>query len=1068
MKVHNHIFNRKMLNKQLDNFNLKDIPNLQEILTTIKKWKYSLEHSNLDKTKEETLQGDFLNHFFTKILGYKNRYGNNLWNISQEQKTTVDGTKADGALGFFTPDINDIRVVIELKDAKTNLDEKQRGRTNRLSPIEQAFAYSSKSGKKCNWVIVSNFNEIRLYNSLSQGEYEKFYVTDLVEEEEFKRFYFLFNYSNLINRDGKSLIDKLFEKNEEEQIKISKDFYKDYKKVRIELFEHLKSNNPNQSELLLFEKSQKIMDRFIFVCFCEDSGLLPEKVFRNVIKSAINTFDMSNTRIWTQLKFLFASIDKGNEYQNINKFNGGLFKVDEELDDLVITDDIFPELEKISEYDFGSDLNVNILGHIFEQSISDIEEIKADILGEPTTNKGKRKKDGIYYTPEYITKYIVEESIGGWLAEKRSELGEDKLPTIPESKKGMNASEKGARTKAIKKHLSFWEDYRNILANIKVLDPACGSGAFLNQAFDFLYNEGQKVNEVIYDLEGGQAQLFDLHKHILSNNLYGVDLNNESVEITKLSLWLKTANKYQELTTLDDNIKCGNSLIDDESIVGDYAFKWEEEFKEIMEQGGFDVVIGNPPYVRQEFISNIKDYLKQHYEVYNGSADLYTYFVEKGVELTKQNGYLSMIFPNKFMRARYGKSLRGYLTKTEMLKLIDFGDLPIFQDAVTYPFILTLKKKVAQRHLIEACNVKELDIANLNSYLEKESFELNSESLTDESWYLADSTKTDLVSKIKEAGISLKDYTNSPIYSGIKTGYNKAFIIDKNQKDELIKADKSASKIIEPFLMGTDIGRYKINDAEKYIILLKKDMDIQKYPSILNYMQEHKAKLANRSDIKGKGEWYELRACSYYDLFKEDKIIFPDISPIPRFYLDESGYYTDMTGFFIPSNSKYLLALLNSKLMFFYFSSISSSIRGGYYRFKRQYVEKLPIKKIDDELENTFNQKVDSIHELIGSKDDKIKKFTNYLNISYQPLKISNKLYEFYKCEFNDFIKELKKQKVALNERVKYELMGLFTDEKEKIINLEKSISVIETEIDHLIYQLYNLTDEEIKIIEDN
>jgi len=1056
-----------MLNKQLDNFDIKGIPNLQEIMTTIKKWKYSLENSNLEKTKEESLQGDFLNHIFTNVLGYKNRYGNNLWNISQEQKTTVDGTKADGALGFFTPDINDIRVVIELKDAKTDLDEKQRGRANKLSPVEQAFAYSSKSGKKCNWVIVSNFNEIRIYNSSSQAEYEKFYVTDLVEEEEFKKFYFLLNYHNLINRDAKSLIDKLYEKNEEEQLEISKVFYKDYKNIRIELFEHLKNNNVEKDELILFEKSQKIMDRFIFVCFCEDSGLLPEKVFRNVIQSAMNTFDMSNTKIWNQLKFLFASIDKGNEYQNINRFNGGLFKPDEELDNLVITDDIFPKLEKISEYDFGSDLNVNILGHIFEQSISDIEEIKAEILGEPTTEKkGKRKKDGIFYTPDYITKYIVEESIGGWLADRKRELGEDNLPEIPELTKNMSASKKASRTKAIKKHITFWEDYRAKLASITVLDPACGSGAFLNQAFDFLYKEGQKVNEIVADLEGGQTTLFDLDKQILKNNLYGVDLNKESVEITKLSLWLKTANKYQELTTLDDNIKCGNSLIDDESIVGEDAFKWEQEFKEIIEQGGFDVIIGNPPYVRQELVSN-KNYLNQHYEVYNGSADLYTYFVEKGVVLTNQDGYVSMIFPNKFMRARYGKSLRGYLTKTEILKLIDFGDLPVFQDAVTYPLILTLKKKVAQKHLIEACNVKELDIANMNAYLERESFELDSESLTEESWYLADSTKTDLVLKIKEAGISLMDYINSPIYSGLKTGYNKAFIIDKKKKDELIKADKSASEIIQPFLMGTDIGRYKINDGEKYIILLKKDMDIQKYPSILNYMLEHKEKLANRSDIKGKGKWYELRACSYYDLFKENKIIFPDISPIPRFHLDESGYYTDMTGFFIPSNSKYLLALLNSRLMFFYFSSISSSIRGGYYRFKRQYVEKLPIKNIDDELENTFNQKVDSINKLIGSKDDIIKKFTNYVNISYQPLKISNKLYEFYKWEFNDLIKELKKQKVVLNEKVKYELMSLFTDEKEKIKDLEKSISVIETEIDHLVYQLYGLTDEEINIIEE-
>ena len=248
-------------------------------------------------TKEESIQGDFLNNFFTDVLGYKNRYGNTLWNITQEQKTLSDRTKSDGALGFFTNNQVDIRAVIELKDTKTDLDQKQKTRENKLTPVEQAFMYVSKSGKKVNWVIVSNFKEIRLYNSSDQSKFEQFFITKLTDEKEFKRFYFLLCYENLINCNEKSIIDKLYEINEEKKNLISRNFYKDYKLTRFKIFQHLKSNNKKFDELLLFEKSQKLMDRFIFVCFCEDYNILPYNIFREVIKTAKKDFNISDQKM---------------------------------------------------------------------------------------------------------------------------------------------------------------------------------------------------------------------------------------------------------------------------------------------------------------------------------------------------------------------------------------------------------------------------------------------------------------------------------------------------------------------------------------------------------------------------------------------------------------------------------------------------------------------------------------------------------------------------------------------------------------------------------------------------
>lgn len=1064
MNSSTYIFNRKILNKELQSYDLNVLSDLDKKLKITKNWAYSLQHSDLNKTKEEALQGDFLNNFFVDILGYKNRYGEKVWNISQEQKTKVDSTKSDGALGFFTSTFEDIRVVIELKDAKTNLDSKQ-NRTHRLSPVEQAFSYASKSGKNCKWVIVSNFKEIRLYSAESQGEYETFNVIDLGEVEEFKRFYFLLSKENLINRDEPSLIDKLYVKNENEQEKISKSFYKDYKSTRLQLFEHIKQNNPLIDELLILEKTQKIMDRFIFVCFCEDTKLLPEKVFRQVVSVALQSFDISETRIWEQLKGLFSSIDKGNSNLNINKFNGGLFKMDEILDNLIIKDSIFNDLLNISEYDFESELNVNILGHIFEQSISDIEEVRANIINkEFNLKQGKRKKDGIFYTPEYITNYIVDEAIGCWLKRHREDLGESSLPEIVEETKKMSPSEKGIRTKAIARHLEFWEAYRDILSNIKVLDPACGSGAFLNQAFDYLYKEGQLVNKTIADLKGGQITLFDLDKHILQNNLYGVDLNKESIEITKLALWIKTANKGSELTTLDDNIKCGDSLVD---------FNWGYEFPSVFNSGGFDIVIGNPPYVRHEAITTLKEKLSKKFEIYHGMADLYTYFIEQGFNLLKKDGYLAMIFPNKFMRAGYGKNLRQYLVRKNLISLIDFSDTPIFEDAVTYPLILLAQNTASTPKTTVDCielrtnSIYEIS-KGLHSFLAENSIPLSINKFSQETWSFGSEVSNKLMSKIIKKSLPLKDSIHEKIYGGIKTGFNTAFVINEHTKSKLIKEDSTAKNIIVPFKAGKDIGRYNLKKSENYLILAYKGIDITQFKSILNYMEPYKEALANRSDIKGKGEWFELRACAYYDLYEKDKIIFPDISPNSRFHLDTSGSYLDMTAFFIPSNSKYLLALLNSKISFYCLKNISSSIRGGYFRFKRQYVEQLPVpKNVPKKIQIEIGNLTDTLTDSLTLKESIIKDFLNYLCQMHQLKKITVKLSSFYTLAFEHFHKELVKQKIHLSEMSKFELMQLFESQKQKVLSIIETYKVHEDVLNTKIYDLYNLTDDEKAIIDE-
>ena len=316
--------------------------------------------------------------------------------------------------------------------------------------------------------------------------------------QEFLRFYFFLYKDHLISESGKSLIDELYQENEAEGIDITNQFYSTYKTIRNNLFTCLKENNPDKDELLLFTKTQKLMDRFTFVCFCEDCDLLPQNIFSRLIETAKQSFSFSPNKLWEQLRGLFASIDQGNPPMKINRYNGGLFKSDPDLDSLVIPDEILETFTELSTYDFTSDLNVNILGQIFEQSISDVEQIKNEISGVETEGKGKQKDDGIYYTPYYVTRYIVDQTVGVYLASKKEELKQTlfsdgpifvtvgttsskgshgqkrfrftKWTELPESKEHMTDDETMALRATELLHLRYWNAYEDVLRNIKICE----------------------------------------------------------------------------------------------------------------------------------------------------------------------------------------------------------------------------------------------------------------------------------------------------------------------------------------------------------------------------------------------------------------------------------------------------------------------------------------------------------------------------------------------------------------------------------------------------------------------
>ncbi|MEE4357904.1 MAG: DNA methyltransferase, partial [Desulfococcaceae bacterium] len=503
----------------------------------------------IKKLKEEEYQDGFLRDIFADVLGYtlKPEEG---FNLVREFKNQSDAGKADGAILKKDKAI----AVIELKSAKTK-DLKM--------ITEQAFSYKNKQ-PGCKYVITSNFQKLHFYIDYA-NEYEEFDLFRL-DREDFERMFLILCKDSILHDRP----EKLKKESVNHEEKVSKQLYADYSVFRKKLFENLVRNNPEIDKLTLFSKSQTLIDRFLFILFAEDKGLLPPNSINRIIER-FHTLKREDAYkpLYEIYKQYFGYMNTGRPgkraIDDIPAYNGGLFYPDELLYDLKIDDDILIEdLRKLSAYDFDTEVDVNILGHIFEHSLSETEETTARIKGiDLDKSKSRRKKDGIFYTPQYITQYIVDNTIGRLCEEKRSELdiAEIEVDESCYTKKG-NLSKKG---KVLYQKV---EDYKKWLLSLKILDPACGSGAFLNQALSFLIREHNFIIEIQTDLKKGQVSMFNVEKAVLENNLYGVDINAESVEITKLSLWLRTAHRERKLSNLNSNIRCGNSLIDDPEIAG--------------------------------------------------------------------------------------------------------------------------------------------------------------------------------------------------------------------------------------------------------------------------------------------------------------------------------------------------------------------------------------------------------------------------------------------------------------------------------------------------------------------
>ena len=1011
-KKYNRIFKESFIEYKLESFEISK-EELAEKKAKIQDFINFIKSGKIKDYNEEQLQARFATEVFEKTLGYKNSF-NETWEYELERKTDVDGQKPDVVLGEFTSDESKVMAVVELKDFKYyDLDKKQNRVGDKRTPVEQGFGYAPKFGGNCRWVLISNFNEIRLYDKNDENQYERFYIEDLEDDFELKRFLYLLSKENILDRKLDNLIDLKIKEEE----KIEREFYTKYKTIRSKIVSQVIEDNRTYNADVLIEKSQKLLDRFLFIAFCEDKNIIPANSYKTMVLSSNE--NVTKHELFTML---CRNIDKGNKQKGINKFNGGLFKYDEILDDLVLDDVIFTELITLADYDFKTDVDENILGRIFEQSISDLEELKNDALGiETDKKKGKRKKDGVFYTPSRITRGIVEKSIGEYLNDKKLELGLEKLPELTDES---IETQRGLSAKA-EKHLAFWREYRSKVLSIKVIDPACGSGAFLIAAYDYLKKELDEINDRIADLKGRIQELFDgdemydasLENEYLIKCLYGVDLNPESVEISKLSLWLRTLTKDKPLTNLDNNIKSGNSITE---------FDFNEEFSEVFAKGGFDVVIGNPPYVEQKKIKDIKHILEEKYDTYNSMADLYCYFYELAVKMLKTGGVMGYITSNSWLNVDYGINIRKLLNNYYIIEIEDHNGEKIFSDAQVETNIIILKKIERKNTDVKIVLTKE-----------NKTFYFNQEEFVEEKGFLfLDNNLEKLRKRLDENGEPLKNW-KIKMNRGIVTGLDKAFIIEKEKYDDLIKKDRKNKEIIVPLLRGKNIGRYEINYQDLYLINLHNGykqahedipyVNVVNYPVIKDHLDEFEPKLSERSD-KGQTA-YNLRNCAYVAEFEKEKLIWAKMTKTSKFTYDTKGYYISVTGFIMVGEKlKYLLAMLNSKLIEFAFLNLyGGKTLGEGLDFRISFLEKLPIIVPTQEQEEYLTNLADKMLE------------------SKESLSKLNKLLE-----------------LAVNDK-NYEMQ---LELKEKIEDLNEEILDTDYAIDNYVYDMYGITAEERALIE--
>lgn len=998
------LFQNTVLQKYTNNL---DEVQLQKLYTKYKLHFHNIViQENIKKNNEIQYQGEFLIDLFVNILGYTKNPNPN-FNLTTEYKNIKDSKKADGAIIIN----NKAKAIIELKGTNT---------TNLIEIEPQAFGYKNNQ-PECDYIIISNYEKLNFYidNALNPEEFNLFNLSF----ERFKVLYVCLSYESIEKGLPKIIKNESIGK----EIKITKRLYSDYSIFKKEIFENLIELNPNHDKLILFKKTQKLLDRFLFIFFAEDKSLLPINLVRKILKDwkDINDLD-EDVSLYSRFKKHFEYLNtgyKGKSYE-IFAYNGGLFSPDDLLDNLVVNDQIlYKHTLKLSDYNYNEDVDVDILGHIFENSLSEIDEIKAELRNEKI--KSKRKSDGVFYTPKFITKYMIQNTIGKLCFEQKNKLSINDSDFVYDKKRKKNITEE---------LLNKLGKYRQWLLQITICDPACGSGAFLNQALDFLILEHRYIDELQSKLFGSSIVFTDFENSILENNLFGVDINEESVEIAKLSLWLRTAKPGRKLSDLSNNIKCGNSIVDKVISGVENIFVWEKEFFEIFSQkNGFDVIIGNPPY-GAKFTTLEKEFYKKEYpNSTEGKVDSYRIFIEKSIKITNENGLISLITPNTFLYNLQSLSIRKLII--ENTSIYDAVELRknIFEDA---PDVVTVILSLENKKLNDFSFRARVAFHNINYT------DINNDSWEIDQQISINHIKSDELFKInlrsnvlfKSINDKVNTYKKLDEFCELRQG-TKPYGEKENKMTELlskIKIDDNWDRAIN----GRNISRYFIDFENDFVKRSK-----------------------------------ELHSALPIEIIENEKIYFQRMRKISLFPRIIAAYDNDnIHGLYTCSvitkkndcklDLKYILCILNSKLINYWYKFYDTDIE-----IKLSSMKQIPIPEIEIKDQAIFIEHANELAELNKKYHIKKSSFQRSIirnfNFTNLPIKIGN----WDMLSFSEFLKELKKVKIELSLLQQTEWEDYFIKEKGEINKIKSDIKKMNLNIDDLIFKLYKLDNTEVDIL---
>lgn len=960
---------------------------------------------------EAQVRQDFIDKFLT-ALGWDVAHNDQKNPFEQEVKVerNVDiGTsqrRADYAF-YLAPNYRDVRLYVEAKKPFGELATKDN--------YFQIIRYGWNSQTPI--AILTNYEQTHVIDCRYKPDIDtsldhvisRFHFSDYGSKEKFAEIYYLISHEAVSNgsldkfaeslpkKRGKSVQRGLFKGGYQS---IDSAFLEELDEYRDILARNFKNHNPELDGEILTEITQRTIDRLVFLRFLEDKLI--------ETKESVSNFGSKST-VWGD--FVAAS------HRLDNIYNGIVYKKHSLLDSssFHVDDAAFGDVcEKLchinSPYDFNV-IPIHILGSIYERFLGKVivtTDKRARVEDKPEV----RKAGGVYYTPEYIVRYIVDNTVG--------RLIDGKTPAK--------------------------------ISEMRFADIACGSGSFLICIYDCLlryhrswYNSNPtkiKKGDCIQHEDGTFHLSLLTKREILINNIFGTDIDPQAVEVAQLSLYLKlleeestaSAREYQLefhetlLPSLTKNIICGNSLIGTDILDGDrYLFdqgrerrlnpmNFTDRFPGIMKDGGFDVIVGNPPYVRiQGFPRDQIDYFRDHFMSATGNYDLYVNFVERGFSLLRAGGLFGYILPNKFLRTDYGEGLRRWLSAQNAIsEIIDFGASQVFH-ATTYTCLLFLRK--IQNKVITYSKSK----ATAEDLLAKESVLYSPASLTSAPWMFAKDEEASIIDKISKNSLSL---LNLPAYMsrGHSSGDDEIFVLEKGAED-------IEPEILREPIFAKDFGRYSFTPPDKWRIIFpyfKKDGTYRlyteqelrnKFPSAYAYLASHKTKLKKRKQYK---EWYGYSAPRNLDLHDTAQIIVPLLADKGIFALipnDKGGNLCPMAsgGFTITLSEQcsmrpeYILGLLNSNLLFWKLGQTSNIFRGGWITCTKQYFGELPIKTIDfsskedksrhDHIVNLVEHNIETRKHLAAAILDKDRSY--YLNrCTDLDNQINNLVYELY--ELND------------------------------------------------------------------